>query len=97
MKIRKLTNMPYAQSRVHEYRVKYGDKVNYDILVSYGTSCVQILYDEHIVTCTGLHSATTRKHISSFMREKGMSYFIAKQCFLEDKYYDFVTKKFHTI
>ena len=97
MKIRKLANMPYAQAKIYEYRVKDGDNGNYDILVSYKTSVVQILYDKHAVICTGTYSRTTSKHISSFMREKSMSYFIAKQCHLKDQYYNFVTKEFNPI
>ena len=97
MKIRKLANMPYAQAKVYEYRVHDGEAGNYDILVSYTTPVVYILYDENIVICGKLYSATTRRHISSFMREKGMTYSIAKQCCQKEQYYNFVTKEFHSL
>lgn len=97
MKTRKLANMPYAQAEIHEYRVDYGDNGNFDVLMSYKTPVVHILYDRHAVICAGLYSITTKKHISSFMREKGLSYFIAKQCYQKEQYYDFVTKEFHPL
>lgn len=95
--IRKLHNMPYAQAQVREYRKSEGLSKNYDILQSYQTDVLMIDYDNHTVTCYGLYSATTRKHISSFMREKGLQYSIAKSCALDMKMYNFVTGEFTSI
>lgn len=94
MKIRKLHNMPYAQAEVHEYRKVDGDIYNVDVLVSYTTSVLNIDYDKCLVTCYGLYSRTTMKHIYSFMREKGMSYFIAKHCYNDNAQYNFVTGEY---
>ena len=94
MKIRTLKNAPYAQCHVHEYRRDYGDSGNYDILVSYTTAVLCLDYDSHKVTCNGLYSRTTGKHISYFMREKGMNYYIAMSCYLNNLCYDFVTGDF---
>lgn len=94
MKIRKLHNMPYAQAQIREYRKADGDQKNIDILQSYSTDVLLIDYDAHVVMCGGLYSRTTSKHISSFMREKGMNYYIAKKCYLDNKLYDFVTGEY---
>ena len=94
MNIRKLSRMPYAQAKVHEYRKSENDPKNLDALVSYSTTVLVIDYDLCLVTCCGLYSRTTRKHISSFMREKGMNYFIAKSCYNNNLQYNFVTGEY---
>ncbi len=94
MSIRKLQRMPYAQAQIREYRKSDGYDRNCDILQSYQTDVLMIDYDNHTVTCYGLYSATTRKHISAFMREKGLDYYIAKTCYEKDADYDFVTKEY---
>ena len=94
MKIRALSNMPYASAKVHEYRKQDDDIQNMDILVSYKTPVVSIDYDTHLVVCYGLYTRTTIRHISSLMREKGMNYYIAKACYIHDWMYDFIEKKF---
>ena len=86
--------MPYAHAQIREYREKDGDGQNVDILQSYSTDVVEIDYDTCQITCTGLYSATTRKHISAFMREKGMNYSIAKNCALDESIYNFVTGEY---
>lgn len=91
---RKLTNMPYAQARVCEYRKHDGDISNSDFLVSYRTIVLDINYDKGLVTCDGLYSRTTRKHISAFMREKGMDYSIAKRCYEDNLQYNFITGEY---
>ena len=91
---RKLSFMPYAQAYVCEYRKHEGDIVNCDFLVSYKTVVLDIDYDKNLVTVRGLYSRTTRKHISAFMREKGMDYQIAKKCYDEYLQYNFVTGKY---
>lgn len=59
--IRKLTAMPYAQAQV--VTDEQGTR-----LISYTTTVVTIDNDGWL-TVHGLYSATTRKHISAFMRE----------------------------
>jgi len=41
--------------------------------------------------CTGTYSRTTIKHIGWFMRERGLSYQLAKLMYLEDKEYNIRT------
>ena len=94
MNIRKIRGHEFARMCVHEYRKDYGDLVNRDFLISYTTAVLAIDYDSHMVVCNGLYSRTTIKHISWFMREKEMNYYIAKTCFNKDYMYDFVEKKF---
>jgi hypothetical protein len=94
MKSRKLKNMPYADAKVYEYRKADGDSGNYDILVSYTTPVLEINYDSCLVTCGGLYSRTTIKHISSFMREKNMNYYIAKRCYNDNMKYNFMTGEY---
>ena len=97
MKIRKLKGHERAQASVHEYRADYGDNENKDVLVSYTTAVLEINYDKHFVFCSGLYSRTSIKHMSWFMRGKGMNYFIAKKCYKEGLFYDFVTKTYYGI
>lgn len=75
MEIRKLSRMPYAQAQVKAY--DNGDLV----LVSYVTDV--IIVKDNWLTCTGTYSATTRKHISAFMREyfPDLTYYTAKHCY----------------
>lgn len=94
MSIRKLSRMPYAQAQIREYRKCEGCNRNYDVLQSYQTDVLMIDYDKCTVTCYGLYRRTTRKHISAFMAEKGLSYYIAKKCYKQGTDYDFVTKEY---
>ena len=94
MAIRKLSRMPYAQAQVREYRKADGSSRNFDVLQSYTTDVLMIDYDNHTITCYGLYSKTTRKHISAFMREKGLDYSIAKKCYEQNVDYDFVTGEY---
>ena len=74
MNTRKLNAMPYAQAKVREYPEKA-----LVILQSYATDV--IIISDGIMTVTGLYSATTRKHISAFMREIGLNYQTAKNAY----------------
>ena len=94
MSVRKLSFIPYAQAKVYEYRKNEGCSANKDILVSYATPVVDIDYDKCLVTCYGLYSRTTMKHISAFMRENGMNYYIAKRCYNDNMQYNFVTGEY---
>ena len=53
-------------------------------LVSYTTVVIEIAPDGWM-TVNGLYSMTTIKHIGWFMRERGMSYYTAKQLYLDKK------------
>lgn len=68
---RKLKAMPYAQAWVGE-----GDN-GMKVLRSYET-IVAVVNPEGWLEIFGLYSATTRKHISAFMRELGLTYQMAK-------------------
>lgn len=74
MNTRKLASMPYAQACVREYPEQATV-----ILQSYSTDVVII--KDGVMTVTGLYSATTRKHISAFMREIGLDYQTAKKAY----------------
>ena len=84
MKIRKLNAMPYAQAKVIEY--DNGGK----ILVSYTTYVIYVTA-EGWLDITGLYSATTRRHISAFMRELGLDYSLAKMLYKDGHRYNIYT------
>lgn len=75
MKIKKLERMPYANAKVE----KYDD--GSIRLISYTTPVIDI--DKNgIMYVHGLFSATTRKHISAFMKEyTRFDYYTAKRCY----------------
>lgn len=71
MKKTTLKTMPYAQATV--IFLENNDM----ILCSYTTDV--IIISEGWMSCTGTYSATTRKHISAFMKEFNLGdYFLAK-------------------
>jgi len=83
--IRPLKNMPYAQAKV----LTCDDGTI--ILRSYATDVVEITPDGWL-TCFGLYSNATRKHISNFMRElpktpsgMGWGYATAKEMYLTNQ------------
>lgn len=86
MTTRKLHRHPYAQATVIQHD-------NATELISYTTPVVAI-DEEGYLHCFGLYSATTRKHISAFMRELGLDYSIAKRCYTEDKVYNVNTGEY---
>ena len=43
------------------------------------------------LSCNGLYSMTTIKHIGWFMRERGMTYQLAKQLYQDNKEYNINT------
>ena len=86
MMISKLRAMPYAQAHIkHE--------PNRIVLVSYVTEVAAIIGG--VLVVRGLYSATTRKHISAFVREYcGCDYYIAKKCYAEKLGYDIVLQEY---
>ena len=78
METRKLKGMPYAQAKV------IIDEYGAITLVSYTTEVITI-DPQGWLTCTGTYSQTTRKHISSFMKEyTKLTYQHAKDAFLNN-------------
>ena len=59
-------------------------------LVSYTTTVITITPDGWL-SCNGLYSMTTIKHIGWFMRERGMTYYLAKQMYLDGMEYNVYT------
>lgn len=77
MKKTNLKTMPYAQATV--IFLENNDM----ILRSYATDVVII--SGGWMSCTGTYSATTRKHISAFMREFNLGdYFLAKKLYTDN-------------
>lgn len=77
MKKINLKSMPYAQATV------IISEKNDITLRSYQTDVVII--SDGWMSCTGTYSATTRKHISAFMREYSLGdYFLAKFLYQEN-------------
>lgn len=76
-----LTNHNYASARVNHFE---DGTVQ---LQSYSTIVIEIT-GEGWLRCSGTYSATTIKHIGWFMRERGLSYQLAKGLFLTGKEYN---------
>ena len=81
MKIKKLSEMPFAQAHVEI------DDAGNTYLFSYYTLVIELTADKWL-TCTGTYSQTTRRHIGAFMREyvewpngERGDYYSAKSCF----------------
>ena len=83
---KKLSAMPYAQAKV---AIVY----NGSYLVSYRT--LAALVKDGWLIVNGLYSATTRKHISAYVKEYANADFaIAKRCFKENLNYNIHTGEF---
>ena len=80
-----LKSMPYAQAKVRR-------DTNRVALISYTTTVCEIVGG--VLVVHGLYSMTTRKHISAFMREFGLDYYIAKSCFERGLGFDIITREF---
>ena len=59
-------------------------------LQSYSTIVIEIT-PEGWLTCTGVYSMTTIKHIGWFMRERGFNYYLAKQMYMDNKEFNINT------
>ena len=59
-------------------------------MVSYTTTVIKIT-PEGWLSVTGLYSMTTIKHIGWFMRERGFTYQLAKQMYLDNKEFNINT------
>ena len=60
------------------------DADNTVTMYSYTTPVIRITMDGWL-SCNGLYSRTTIKHIGWFMRERGFNYYLAKQLYLDNK------------
>lgn len=74
MTIEKFTDHKYAHAHI-EYK-----QDGTIVLVSYTTPVIVITADGWL-HCSGLYSATTRRHIGWFMRMYGLSYKLAKMSY----------------
>ena len=79
----KLKSMPYAQAHIER-------GFNRVTLVSYVTTVAEIVGG--VLVVYGLHSMTTRRHISAFARQFGMDYSIAKKCYTDGMAFDMLTR-----
>ena len=77
---KRLDRQPYAQAGIIIYEDGRKDLISYSTLV-----CT--VDKDGWLTCTGTYSQTTRKHISSFIREvaPNLSYYDAKRCYENDE------------
>ena len=62
--VRRLRKMPYAQACVKDY-----SDIGQDMLVLQSYQTDVLIVGEGRMSCTGLYSMTTRKHISAFLWE----------------------------
>ena len=69
-----LKTMPYAQATI----ISTEDTL---ILRSYSTDV--IIISDGWMTCTGIYSQTTRKHISAFMREHNLVIIFLQKNFIQ--------------
>ena len=60
------------------------------VMVSYTTPVIEITPDGWLHV-NGLYSMTTIKHIGWFMRERGFTYQLAKQMYLDNKEFNVYT------
>lgn len=82
--IKKLNSIPYGQVKTRNY-----DNGDID-LISYSTVVATVR--NGWLTINGLYSATTRKHISAFMREYDFgTYALAKQIYNDSVKYNIFT------
>lgn len=84
---RKLNGHSSTQACVREYD---DDSV---ALISYKTLVIKIDADGWM-TCFGLYSMTTIRHIYWFMRERGLTYQLAKQLYQDNKKYNVLTGEY---
>ena len=64
-------------------------------LVSYTTTVIEISPDGWL-SVNGLYSMTTIKHIGWFMRERGMTYQLAKQLYIDSREMNIYTGEIRT-
>lgn len=81
--ITRLQQMPYSQAHIRNY--PNGDRS----LISYVTEVATI--KDNWLKINGLYSATTRRHISAFMKELGYSYAVAKSIYLLNAKFNLIT------
>lgn len=85
--IKSLTAMPYAQAHVTIY-----DNGNFAVILTSYATAVAYIDREGFLTITGLYSATTRRHLSAFVKEYcGMSYAQAKEVYTRNIAYNIYT------
>lgn len=91
---KKLSKIPYGQARVLVFD---DDPEIMYALKSYNT-IVAVITNYNDLKVFDLYSATTRKHISAFVREYcNVDYSVAKKCALECLGYCIDTKDFYSL
>ena len=86
---RKLSAIPYGNAKVV---VRDNDRID---LVSYTTTVATVDMKTGFLCVYGLYSATTRKHLSAFMREYcNTDYSTAKRCATTGEWYNIYDKVF---
>lgn len=88
MTIKAVNGHKYAQAReiIHDNGI--GGE-----LVSYTTTVITI-DDNGWLTVNGLYSMTTIKHIGWFMRERGLTYQLAKELYTDNMIYNILTGEY---
>ena len=80
----KLSAIPYGNAKIHIYNEDNIDLQSYETIVA-------VVRNGWLKVC-GLYSATTRKHISAFVREYcGISYQVAKMLYKDGYLYNIHT------
>lgn len=79
IKTTKLQAMPTAQAKIYHYD-------NGDIVLCSYSTLVCMIDSDGWLSCNGLYSMTTRKHISAFMKEYAapLDYYTAKRMYETD-------------
>ena len=86
---RYLYSTPVAGHNYAQAHVNYFDDGSVQ-LVSYRTIIIDIT-PEGWLSCYGLYSMTTIKHIGWFMRERGLTYYTAKRMYQDNKEFNIYT------
>ena len=86
---RYLYSTPVAGHNYAQAHVNFFDDNTVE-LWSYTTRIISIT-PEGWLSVTGLYSMTTIKHIGWFMRERGFTYQLAKQMYLDNKEFNIYT------
>ena len=84
-----LYSTPVAGHKYAQAHVNFFDDNTVE-LWSYTTRIISIT-PEGWLHCTGTYSMTTIKHIGWFMRERGFTYQLAKQMYLDNKEFNIYT------
>lgn len=89
---RKLNTIPHGQVKVRAYDCGTVE------LISYATTVARLEQNDGWLEVYGLYSATTRKHLSAFMREYcNCDYSVAKRCATTGEWYNIYDRTFSRV